>query len=213
MIKKRGINLFMVTLLILSGCNKHPDSDLIGSKTCSPPCWMNIRPGATKTNDAISNLTTLESQGKGHLEIAQDGSINWYPSSSSNKIDYLYSRSDLIIEIKLDMRPSSTSLEEVISMFGDPSSFKFDRLAGGYFFVDLFYPDKGLAFTASGNKGGTQNGVTDFVVEPEVIVSFAYFMHPSDITGMVNSLYGANKAPEILFRVQEWKGYGTYILK
>jgi hypothetical protein len=196
-----NLGALVIILFSLSSCTKKPNADLIGNGTCSPPCWMNIRPGATKVNDAIEILKNLEKEGQGHFTLLDSGIIEW--RSTIGKNTSIYSDGSIVTKIELDLRTSSTDIKDIISIFGSPYYFQFEhRRAGGYYYVDLFYPNKGLVFLSGGNT-------SDFVIEPNMVIIFANYLEPSDITTMVKVYYPKNTIPDILKTIQKWKGYGN----
>ena len=48
------------------------------------------------------------------------------------------------------------------------------------------------------------------MIQPDVVIVKGIFIEPSDITVMVDKLYGENVVPKALVDMQEWKGYGDY---
>lgn len=198
----RFLMIFVITLqMFMSGCSNKTDSDLVGNEKCSPPCWMGIQPGKTKTSDAIQLLKGVEAESGGKLTILDTGVISWLNNSKKNYS--LYSDSDLIVKVKIDFRSSSINLEEAISLFGEPSNLSPGKISGGGYFISAYYPDKGLVFVAGGNK-------SLYEIYPSMPIVLAYFVQPGDITTIVPSLVGKNVISETLAKIKEWKGYGTY---
>ncbi len=197
---------------ILSSCISLPNGQLAGSDmgdrflegrdNCSPPCWMDIRPGETSESDAIHVLRALEQDGKGQLIMLSSGFINWRAES----VNYLlYPQNDIVVKIQVDLRPRSTilrsaTLQKIIDLFGEPSNVILEKIRDGYFFVTVFYPSKGLAFIASSDGQG-------FLLQPGMKVSMAYFLAPSGLDDMMNSLYGKNSIADALVSVQVWRGF------
>jgi hypothetical protein len=187
--------------MLLSGCSSKTDSDLVGDEECSPPCWLGIQPGETKTSDAIQLLKRVEADGGGKLTILDTGIISWL--DNSNKNYSLYSDNDLIVSVKIDFRSSSINLEEAISLFGEPSNVGPSKISDGGYFITLYYPDKGLVFVAGGNK-------SLYEIYPGMPIFLAYFVQPGDIATIVPLLYGKNSVSEALANIQVWEWYGIY---
>lgn len=193
--------LFIIFLqLFVSGCSK-TDSDLVGNEKCSPPCWMGIQPGKTTKDDAVKLLKEIEADGGGRLTILDTGIIKWLNNSKKNY--YLYTDSDLIVKVEINFRTKSMDLDEVISLFGEPSNLHLGKIRDGGYFISVFYPEKGLVFVAGGDK-------SLYEIYPSMPIALVYFLQPSDIVTIVPSLFGKDIVSETLANIQEWNGYGTY---
>jgi hypothetical protein len=203
MSKSLGIPITITVLLLsLSGCIDMADKYLMGTDTCSPPCWMEIQPGEATDTDAIRILDTLESEGKGLLFVLTSGIINWRADSVNY---YLYLSNGIVNKIEVDLRPrsdtpQSTTLQKIIDLFGEPTNLDLGKIRDGYFFITIFYPAKGLAFVASGDGPG-------LTLEPKMPILKACFLAPSDLNTMVESLYGINAIADAISTIQVWPGY------
>ena len=186
------------TILFLVLSNKI-DQSLVGNDICSPPCVAGIQPGLTSTTDALQILKNLKTSDESNPTVLESGIIR---SKVEGTYYYFYSKDSLITQI--DTRPKSTNLKEVINLFGEPSYLNKGKIRDGYYFVSLFYPEKGLVFVIGGNK-------ELYTIEPNMSVAKAIFLEPSDITTIINSLYGKEIIEETLANIQEWKGYGNYL--
>lgn len=186
----------MALLLVFS--NK-VDQSLVGNDICSPPCVAGIRPGTTSTADALQILKNLETNNEGNPTILESGIIR---SKVEDTYYYFYSKDSLITQI--DTTPKSTNLREVINLFGQPSYLDKGKIRDGGYFVSLFFPEKGLVFVIGGNK-------ELYTIDSDMSVAKAIFLEPSDITTMINSLYGKEIIEETLANIQVWKGYGSYL--
>jgi hypothetical protein len=203
------IILLHVSMILASCASLAEPNILIGSKTCSPPCWMGIQPGLTKIDHAIEILNGYEKEGKGELIILDSGILNWRSTKDDNL--YIYKTDvGLVSKMELDLRSNSVYIEDLIVLFGEPSNLDIGKGRDGYFFVTIFYPEKGLAFVISGDEFDVNKTNIGFVVQPKMIVIKGVFFQPSDVTPMVHLLYGVNAVPEALSNIQEWKGYGVY---
>jgi hypothetical protein len=174
------------------------DQSLVGNDVCGPPCVADIRPGETSTSDALQILKVLGTHGGEYPIMLDSGIIH---SKLEDADFYLYSKDNLINYI--DTRLNSTKLNEVINLFGQPSYVDRGKFVDGYSFVSLLYPEKGLLFVAGGNK-------ELYRVESDMNVVKAVFSQPSDVTTMINTLYGKEIIEETLLNIQKRHGYGDY---
>ncbi len=201
--------LALLFLASLSGCSRGLDSDLVGSQDCSPPCWRGIRPGISRSDDAVSMLTKLQQRGEGRLTLPDSDHIYWH--SSSGREYSLLTKNDLVSGIELDLRTSSTiALEEIVAVYGEPTRLEINGIRdSGYFYATLFLPNRGLVFVASSSKSVIRDGVTGFIIDRNDPVVLAYFAPPADLPTVVNNLFGKGAAA-VLAQALEWKGYGIY---
>ncbi len=203
--KAKGFGLLISFTLsfqfFISGCMDKIDTDLVGSSSCSPPCWMGIQPGMTNRTDALHLLEQMEIEKKGSLIILDTGTIKWL--NDTPKRYYLYSENDTINKIKIDFRPVSTNLEVVISHFGDPNNLKLGKISGDGYFVSIYYPNKGLVIVVGGNK-------SLYEVYPKMKVVFIYYLQPGNVSKLEESLNGEDAAIENVLNLKIWEGYGVY---
>ena len=188
--------------LFISGCANKIDNDLVGSDGCYPPCWVGIEPGKTNKVEAIHLLEQMEIEKKGNVIVLDADTIKWL--NSTTKRYYLYSENGIINKIKIDFRPVSTSLEEVILRFGDPNRMKLGEIDEGGYLVTIYYPHKGLVIVVSGNK-------SLYEVYPDMEVVFVYYLQPGSITDIESTLSGKDAASENFQNLKMWVGYGMYV--
>jgi hypothetical protein len=193
------IAILVLSVVLLPGRSRKVDKSLMVSENCSPPCVWNILPGVTETTKAIQLLESLEANNVGELTILDSGIIRWRASEANY---YFYPDGDLINLISLSLE--STTLEDIVGLFGEPASLDLGKIRDGYFFVALFYPERGLCFVVSGKH----TDIDGFMIESSMPVVKADFLVPSDITTMVKSLYGKEIVEETLIEIQAWSGYG-----
>jgi hypothetical protein len=191
---------FTLHLFVL-GCSDKFDEDLIGNNNCTPPCWMDIKPGKTDRVDALQLLEKMELEKKGSVKILDTDTIRWL--NNTPKRYYLYSENGIINKIKIDYRPVSIDLKYIISLFGEPAKLNLSKISGGGYFVSMYYPDKGLVIAAEGNK-------TLYEVYPNMGVVFVYYLPSGTILDLEKSLNGRDVASENVLNLKTWKGYGIY---
>ena len=192
------IILVVVILFLLISCSVRNNPDLTGVEGCLPPCWSGIKPGETRTDLAIQILTDLETKGEGKLQVLETN-IEW--KNKTGQSYYLYTENDKIKLVKIYI--DGVSLQDVVSQFGNPSSFAVTNIRDdGNFNVVLFYPDKGVAFVAdSVNNLG-------FKTAPNMPISLVFFTKPGNLPEMINKLYGEKYSTTVLEAIQKWKGFG-----
>ena len=98
-------------MILLVGCTSVTDADILaGTKTCRPPCWLDIQPGVTRIDEAIEVLKEYEKRGEGDLTILDNGIVILRPPNDKNS--YMYKEDNgLVTKIELDFRPSSIYLD------------------------------------------------------------------------------------------------------
>jgi hypothetical protein len=193
--KKWFVTLILAASLFeLVSCTTTIDNDLMGHEGCAPPCWMGIKPGVTTKSTGIQLLEELEAKGEGKLAILPT-SLEW---QKNNRLYYLFFDEDIITVIKVRIR--ATTVDEIISLFGEPSQFLVGDIIHGSYTLTLLYPDKGIAVISGGSDG--------FRIDPNMHVGYAYFMQPTDLKSMLGLLYGNKFAETALSAAQNWKGYG-----
>ena len=202
---------FVIILVILFGsCTSMPNADILsGSDTCKPPCWMDIQPGTTKTDDVIEILREHEINGEGKLTLLNSGIVRWQTTDGYNS--YIYAvDNELVTKTEIDLRSTSIHLDDVIAIFGTPSKLDIGKISDGYFFATIFYPEKGLAFVVGGNKFDLGSTTLSFTIQSDMVAVKGLFFQPLDIPAIVNLLYGTNAVSEALSDIQDWTGYGVY---
>lgn len=210
---KTSINTLLVALygvaILLGGCNaihadsdkrNLPDVDLVGVKNCSPPCWNDITPGQTSTDDAIIAMRQLKEEKGGDLSINNYG-ITWR-EKAFKKVYTIELQNDFVELIQLSI--DRTSLEQVVSLFGEPDYWisGVDKGGGGCFIL-IYYPNKGLTFTV--------NLKNEKSITKDASVTYSYFVPSTDIRNEIGIIHGEEWIDEFMTKIHEWKGYGETI--
>ena len=210
---KTPINTLLVALccvsIILAGCNAIspdtddkpdlPDSDLVGDKKCSPPCWNGIIPGQTSQDTAVLVMQRLNDEIGGKLSVTNYG-MSWR-EKVSGRVYGVHFQDDRvkIIQFIID----GTSLEQVIGLFGEQDYLisGFDK--GGGRGILIYYPNKGLAFTVDLKNQKT--------ITKDAPVTYSYFVHPTDIRNEIGIIHGEEWIDEFMTTIHDWKGYGDVV--
>jgi hypothetical protein len=171
---------------------------------------MDIHPGVTKSNEMINSLRDHEEKGEGDLTIIDSGVTVWRTASGRNFVIYK-DNNDIVSRVSVDLRPISIHLVDITKLFGEPSNLKIDLIDNGYFLAALFYPEEGLVVKGMGKAMDvTSANNIGYDIQPNIGIVGIEFIQISDLTNMVNLLYGGEAIPEALSDIQDWKGYGVY---
>lgn len=191
---------FVLLSCILVGCLSIPKSrelDILGTESCTPPCWRGITPGVTTAEEAISLFQDWQSNNEG----------TWKRNTGTNDViswDYMcwiekffpetcmdIDSNDVISEIDLTISFSFLRLRDIIKKYGSPDGYTMELCVdcSGYG-ITIYYPENGLLFTFSGSG--------KIKVTPTLRISRAIFFAPSKQKEVVD---------EIGYR--PWTGYGV----
>lgn len=186
---------FVYSMLI--GCSQNiMDTDLIGNENCQPPCWNGIWPGVSEQSIAVERLNELEENGNGHLILLPER-IRW--ESRNGKTYFLTASNHLITSVKLDVE--STTIEELLSLFGEPSYFLVDDIQKDAYSLLLLYPEEGLVFRTAANRSRLE-------IQPNMKILVASFLARAELSDFLLAFYGNRYDSVILEGIKEWKGYG-----
>ena len=191
--------IFIVTNAV--GCSSQKIDPLLeGNSECSPPCWVSITPGLTTKSEADDIAIKLEGK-----QNYSSGENDIYVEYAGKQI-HIYSNDADKIVTEIDSDLVGTSLEQLISKFGNPEYLSI-MLDQGCVFI-IYYPDKGVNFLGQCKKAGlAENGWT---VSPSSTVTRAFFTRPGlKITDLL-ILFFDETSKEMMDAINLWKGYGTY---
>jgi hypothetical protein len=178
------------------------DLDLVGSESCSPPCWKGIVPGETSENQAIEILRRMESEKIGKLTLLPDV-ISWQDVENRN---YTIEVEEGLV-VQISFIAETTNLREIIDKFGIPDGFAAVAGRHGKHSIILYYPSEGLSFFAVDKRWGRLHpGVKIF---PSMPITFVHFIAPTDLPSMLAVIHGEDWEGRILSEMNEWDGYGT----
>ena len=201
---KTPINTLLIVLCcvvaILTGCKiDSVDTNLIGNKNCSPPCWNNITPGQTSKDNAILAMHQLNREKGGELSI-NDYGISW--REKILKGVYTIELQDNFVKL-IRFPTNGTSLEKVINLFGEPNYYAAGFGREGEHFILIYYPNKGLAFIVDLED--------EKVITKDASVTYSYFLPSTDIRNEIGIIHGEKWIDKFMTELHEWKGYGDVI--
>ena len=218
MIKNISIFLLFTILIILtascgnltsaaSGSANHWWTLWLDRPACQSPCWQNITPGITSTNDAIHILEKIPGV---VITYKDEYSASW--SFSENKTDsgdMRGSENGIVSTIWLGNSSSkSLYLETIVASYGEPSYIKLydcralEDSGETMCATVLVYPDIGLLVDVFLEDTMVLNA-HQVNIQPDIVVSGVYFFQP----GLENfKSWSEFQEHELL----EWKGYSIY---
>lgn len=182
--------------------------DLLGKNPiCSLPCWINITPGITHSDEAVKILQETAYIDKGSIKQSGTddfGGCTWnWKVSGRRTLPMLGWQNGVVREISLGLTFNFT-LDEVLNEFGPPEAVGF--IEGGtpenwYWVVDMFYPQTGIQL-----KVYTPNFSS--VIEPSTEVGVVVLFSPSSLENRVSELFPDSSSGSMYRIYRSWKGYG-----
>jgi hypothetical protein len=223
MMQSRKLGCILITFLLLSACWRkavNMDAGLFTGIPCKPPCWHNLTPGVSTTDDVESFLKKLDQKdwpSKNNINH-KTGCNSWRISKETfGVINALF---DLDIEkgtliFISSSPPERIHLNKIVDQLGPPEYFKAVLAVGPdgqLYILEVYYPKQGLAFIISPN----QNNDIGFI-EPTMVIDSIEYFPPGDLqsyltakhscgVGVENASADAQKT--IQKYIQPWSGFG-----
>lgn len=168
----------------------------LNNATCKPPCWEGITPGRTSLQDTMKILASLP--GAKIMSPTKTG-VQWAGSQSYNGYAETEAGSNIVLYIAIRFNHNQNiSLEEALSIFGEPINIQSNNCVHGGCDVFMIYPESGLALMIMSPS-------TDRTVKID---------KSSEIQGLIFFSPGIDNYLKIVpfrdFEVRKWEGYGTY---
>lgn len=217
----RNQHLILAIFLFLISCEPgNLDSGLFSGKPCKAPCWQNLTPGQSTADHVdrfINNLSATEWPGRRSL---------FYPPNCTAKIvsDKIGTVVDARVSFQIEndkltfieSNPTNApTLGEIVNSVGPPEYFEAVSVggdAGISYFVEIYYPARGLGFIVAPNQEA--NGY----VRPDTKVMTIEYFAPGNLLSYFTTRYScfvgqakaiADAQREIADRVQLWSGFGA----
>ena len=226
-------SIFIVAILAIVGCQvgrsepiislnpspvktaniglKHDKFPLIPPNPCSPPCWYEIVPGETEfdaalkkvtalsfvtdhwTEDRASDRTTIRWVSEHDDVIIMDGGINL--------------ENDQTVSIFVDDPRMLTTVGDIIAQYGSPEAIVAQiygvEVLNAH--VRLYYPERGLGFTAEGILEFNGN----ICLEAESPIGFYNMTNPGTVDNFIEQVYSMDGQREwVRSRLIPWPGFG-----
>ncbi len=196
------------------------DAGLLTGKPCKPPCWQNLTPGVSTTDDVERFLMNLDpKKWPSREEEVYKSSCRWMRIS-----DKLGIKVNTLFDLYLDngkltfigsRPPVVIRLKEIVDRFGTPEYFQ-SVLAigpdGQYYILEVYYPSQGLAFLLNPNQDKDVG-----YIKSGMLVDFIEYFPPGDLQSYFTAKYSceggqegaAAYALEIIEKyIQPWSGFG-----
>jgi hypothetical protein len=202
-------------LISVTGCATEK-SILTQETTCPYPCWQNIQPGVTTSDEAIQFLLQMPF-------------IDSKPSASPRKIDDVRSYNswtfqkniremgggityfnDLVAYIDFDVI-NKTKINEMVAYYGNPEliSVISGQADIQWLKVSWIYPKQGVLimhFNPHWRLKGTNVDIT-----PNLKIDRVYYFNPDLYeTLFENVFFSPYSLDAIQQSIQKWEGYGYY---
>ena len=155
--KLKNILSFFTMLLLVTGCEKKISfEEILTSSECSAPCWMDIEPGKTTKDEALSKLNDLPA-------LVEVNSIFTGVYGGNERIGWEFLNSDVhgdvgfkngyVSSISIgynfgEIRKSRLKVGRLIELYGSPSDIYYQEGIGdlGIILVNLVSPEKGIEY-------------------------------------------------------------------
>ncbi len=183
-------------------------NDLIGKQMpCKLPCWNNITPGVTKSNEAVKILNNTSYINKGSISQSGNddfGGCIWEWKVSGGRLTpRLYWQNGVVQEISLSLAFKLT-IKDILIKFGLPENVGI--MQGGtpenwYWIIDMFYPQSGIQIKAYTSYLST-------LIDPTTEIGAIDLYLPTSIEKRISNLYPEVNYNDISWLFTSWKGYG-----
>ena len=182
--------------------------DLLGNHpSCTIPCWNQITPGLTKSDEALQLLQQIEYVNVDTLHqfgTAENGECLWYWKMPGKGFPTeMRWEKGIVRAIGINLTYSLT-IEEVIDQFGFPENVGVMQDGNPeiwYWTFDLFYPGLGLQF-----RGSTDQ--LSATASPTTEISGVFLYSPTSIENYMEEFY-PGISPDSNWKITQWKGYGN----
>lgn len=210
------------------------DSGLFNKEGCKAPCWHDLTPGQSTSQDVDDFLLALPKTQWPERNIYEYvtgcKSIRLVEEPGIGIVD-LYVVDNNLTFIQ-SFRSDKTRLEEIVKFFGDPEYFKAVLYIGFDYYVytlEVYYPHKGVAFeiATDPDKDISWSSADIFrelpdqkkineKIDANMVVSAIHYFEPGDLSSYYLSRYFCtlNKTDAILRGqtetkfTQKWHGFG-----
>ena len=215
MVTKKRFLIFM--LLIFSSCHSQTSIKIVND-ACEPPCWQNIIPGSSSTEQTLQNLQRLSGIEPSSIEVRDQpykifNKIIYTAVSDEQKISiFLIDDTVASIEFSGDFQ---ISFGEAVEQFGEPQFIIITKTLGPgglwassiHTYVSIVYPEKGIMFEYDEYD---QPRSLKSKINPEIKLNKVAFFNPNQFEILADSgfiLSGSN-LEQTQMAMQPWQGYG-----
>jgi hypothetical protein len=206
----------VILVSVCPGCIKRN----IGTKSilenpCSPPCWQDITPGITTESQAIEILNQNKITKKEPFQESLLPYLIFDKSICQKFLDQggvCFDENKEIIQGIGIVPIENLSIEQLISLYGDPSHVLFFKGWGDFSFVVkiVVYESMGIYVDL---KIAPYDHNDKPAIEPSDKIDMISFYNPTIFRDYLNKLYNTNLDQgdqEIDVFSQPWHGFGEY---
>jgi len=201
-------------LLLLVGCSRKADTEIILSDMCSPPCWENIVPGiSTETNvkEVEEKLTSIDVDQTAWIYQwnKYDAVFAWVFIDSKLKKGEIYIKEGVVEVINL-FGGYNVPLKTLVGKYGDPdyvvvgNTISPGILGAGYQNqVNLIYEEGGLIVSLEPD--------TNANIKQTTRIDSVVFFDPVKSEKIIQEWISPGLLGELL--IWDWQGYGRFTLE
>lgn len=211
-------NLLVACTALPANTNTRPgDVSLLTSQPCAPPCWYNIVPGRSTSDDVRRILPTLpfiDAQSIKEQHSEEDRSyFRWRYTNPPGASGSILLQNDIVVMVEAE--PGiKLELREVVDRFGPPDRVlpnNFVLPDGGYYAVLIYYPNKGLAF-GTPRLPHLGYGAEEYSIESAFPINTVYYLEPETLEQLMINVHEIRpeQVKSVLERTYPWQGFGTF---
>lgn len=167
---------------------------------CYPPCWVNITPGKTTIENALSTLENLPDV---IITFQSQDMVGWEYKNPRSGAGTLIAYQGVITGIRVGVPPSENlELSKIFNVYHYPDYVNLYDCREGMCSTILVYIDEGMILGIYVPNYGSEN-VPRIEIASKSIVNDVWFF-PSGMDGFKKSAF------QNIDLLTAWKGYGIY---
>lgn len=204
---------FLLASVLLAGCQAKK-SVLLEDTLCEPPCWQNIQPGVSSSEDALNTLreTTLLASTPSAVprkidDVQSDSSWVFIDSLSegSGRITYF---NDRVAYIQFDVN-NNLRIGKMIDFYGKPElvSAISSWYDSKWLRVCWIYPSQGVLITHFDHNWRPEGNYAS--ITPDLPVYEVYYFDPELYDTLVETVFFQLTKQEVVQEsIRPWVDYG-----
>lgn len=203
----------LLATVILAGCQAKK-SILLEDTLCEPPCWQNIVPGVSSSEDALNTLreTTLLASTPSAVPRKIDdvwSDSSWvFLDSLSEELGWITYFNDRVAYIQFHVN-NNLRIGEMINFYGKPELFSV--ISGWndsrWLEVRWIYPAKGVLVTHFDHNWRPEGNFAS--ITPDLPVNDVYYFDPDLYDTLVETVFFQLTSQEVVQEsIQPWVDYG-----
>jgi len=201
-------------LLLLVGCSRKADAEIILSDMCSPPCWENVVPGlSTETNvkEIEEKLPSIDAGQTAWIYEwnKYDAVFAWRFLNSEVKKGEIYIKGGVVELINL-FGGFNVPLKTLVNKFGEPEYVVIGNtitpgfLGAGYQNqVNLIYEEDGMIVSLKPDVNAS--------IKPTTKIDSVIFFVPALSEKIIREWVSPGLLGEL--KIWDWQGYGRFTIE